>query len=137
MDWKDNSLTYDIYYNLREGVGWNNFTEPQAREALKNSKYDIVVFTEEKAIGMGRLIGDGIYYTIVDVVVVPEFQGKGIGTKIINEIMNYITKNIPKGGRVSVQLISAKGKDLFYEKIGFKRIPNENCGSGMQKVICK
>ena len=137
MDWKANSLTYDTYYNLREGVGWNNFTELQAKEALKNSKYDIVVFTEEKAIGMGRLIGDGIYYTIVDVVVIPEFQGKGIGTKIINEIMNYITKNIPKGGRVSVQLISEKGKELFYEKIGFKRIPNENCGSGMQKVICK
>ena len=86
---------------------------------------------------MGRLIGDGIYYTIVDVVVIPEFQGKGLGKNIINEIIGYVTESIPKGGRVSVQLISAKGKEPFYEKAGLKRIPNENCGSGMQKVIYK
>lgn len=135
MESRDNSLTYEIYYNLREAVGWSNFSETQAREALKNSKYDVVFFNEEKAIGMGRVIGDGIYYIIVDVVVVPEFQGKGIGTKIINEIISYITENIPKDSRVSVQLISEKGKEPFYEKIGFKKIPNENCGSGMKKVI--
>ncbi len=84
---------------------------------------------------MGRLIGDGLYYTIVDIVVAPEFQGKGIGTSIVNHIMNYIGENIPKGGRVSVQLISEKGKEPFYEKLGFETIPNDNCGSGMNKII--
>ena len=137
MECRENSLTYEIYYNLREAVDWNNFKEAQAREALKNSKYDVVFFNEEKAIGMGRLIGDGIYYVIVDVVVIPEFQGKGVGTKIINKIISYITENIPKYSRVSVQLISERGKEQFYENIGFEGIPNENCGSGMRKVIYK
>lgn len=39
------------------------------------------------------------------------------------------------GGRVSIQLIAEKGKEGFYEKMGFKKIPHENCGSGMRKVI--
>ena len=35
------------------------------------------------------------------------------------------------------QLISEKGKEEFYIKKGFKRIPHEFCGSGMRKVIRK
>jgi GNAT superfamily N-acetyltransferase len=135
MEYKENNLTIDSYCALRESVGWNNFCVEQIKEVLKNSIYDIVASEEENAVGMGRLIGDGLYYTIVDIVVAPKFQGKGIGTSIVNHIMNYIVENIPKGGRVSVQLISEKGKEPFYEKLGFETIPNDNCGSGMKKII--
>ncbi len=137
MQYKENDLTYTEYLDLRESVGWNNFCEEQAVEALKNSRYIVVVHEEDKAIGMGRLIGDGMYYTIVDIVVIPEYQGKGIGTEIINRILYYVDINAPKGARISIQLISEKGKEAFYEKMGFKKIPHEGCGSGMRKVFYK
>ena len=38
---------------------------------------------DDKAVGMGRLVGDGIYDTIVDVVIMPEYQGRGIGKGIV------------------------------------------------------
>ena len=137
MEYKENSLTYDQYYRLRESVGWNNFCQEQAITALKNSVYDITVSDNNHVIGMGRLIGDGIYYTVVDVVVDPAFQGKKVGTEIINKLLEFVEKNIPIGGRASVQLIAAEGKEAFYEKQGFKKIPHDNCGSGMRKVIYK
>lgn len=137
MEYRENSLTYDEYYRLRESVGWNNFCKEQVITALKNSVYDITVRDNNQVIGMGRLIGDGIYYTIVDVVVDPAFQGKKVGTEIINRLLEFIEKNIPTGGRASVQLIAAEGKEAFYEKQGFKKIPHENCGSGMRRVIYK
>lgn len=86
---------------------------------------------------MGRLIGDGLYYLIVDVVVIPEFQGKGIGSRIIDMLLKYVDGKLPEGGRASVQLISEKGKEDFYIRKGFKIIPHEFCGSGMRKVVRK
>ena len=114
----ENSLTYDDYYHLRAAVGWNNFSKEQAVNALKNSYYTVTVYDEDKAIGMGRAVGDGMYITIVDIVVRPEYQGKKIGTAIMSSILNYIEQNMCEGSRVSVQLISEAGKEQFYIKAG-------------------
>ena len=83
------------------------------------------------------MIGDGMYFLIADIVVCPEFQKRGIGTNIINMLLKYVEDNTPAGGRSSIQLIAEKGKEPFYEKLGFKLIPHEFCGSGMRKVIRK
>ena len=56
-----------------------------------------MIYDNENAIGMGRVVGDGIYFTIVDIVVRPEYQGKKIGTAIINSILNYIERNMYDG----------------------------------------
>ncbi len=64
---------------------------------------------------MGRVIGDEIYYIIVDVVVDPGYQRKGIGSNIIKMLIDYIDKETPIGSRSSIQLISEKGKENFYE----------------------
>ena len=137
MIYKENFLKYDTYFKLRESVGWSNFSKEQTVKALTNSVYDIVVLDDKSVIGMGRLIGDGLYYTIVDVVVRPEYQSNGVGTEIINRIMEYVDSHIPPNGRASIQLISEIGKEPFYEKMGFKKIPHENCGTGMRKVLYK
>ena len=78
-----------------------------------------------------------MYYTIVDIVVQPDYQKQGIGNRIISMILEFVDKETPIGGRSSIQLIAEKGKESFYEKIGFKPIPHEFCGSGMRKVIRK
>ncbi len=59
---------------LRNFVGWKNFSDEQVFHSLNNSVYDITVVENEKTIAIGRLIGDGIYYFIVDIVVNPALQ---------------------------------------------------------------
>lgn len=137
MEYKGNVLCYENYYRLRESVGWCSFSKEQAQAAINSSLYTVVVFENNHAVGMGRLIGDGMYLIIADIVVSPAYQKKGIGSKIINMLIEYAVKNLPSGGRVGIWLISEKGKEAFYEKLGFKRIPNDFCGSGMRKVIRK
>ena len=134
---KENQLNYETYYTLRESVGWNNWSKEQAKNALKNSYYTVVIYDKEKAIGMGRVVGDGIYFTIVDIVVRPEYQGRKIGTTIMNSILEYIEKNMCEGSRVSVQLLAEVGKEQFYIKQGFKLIPHEYCGPALRRVIYK
>ena len=137
MEYKENVLCYEDYCELRESVGWLLFSKEQTQEALINSLYTVIVVKDSQTVGMGRLIGDGMYYTIVDIVVQPNYQKQGIGNKIVNMIIEFVDKETPIGGRSSIQLIAEKGKETFYEKLGFKIIPHEFCGSGMRKVIRK
>ena len=137
MRYEKNVLTSEIYCKLRKSVEWSEQPKIEVEKAIKNSIYTIAVFDENNPVGMGRLIGDGIYFVIVDVVVKPDYQRKGIGTNIINMLIDYVDKETIRGSRSSIQLISEKGKEGFYEKLGFKKIPNEFCGSGMRKVIRK
>lgn len=137
MEYKENKLAYEDYVSLRRSVGWSNFAEEQAIKCVNNGLYDVTVVENDQTIAMGRLIGDGVYYMVVDVVVRPEYQKKGVGSQIIDMLLNYVDINTPIGGRASVQLIAEKGKEEFYIKKGFKLIPHEFCGSGMRKVINK
>lgn len=137
MDYIENALSYEDYCRLRQSVGWTNFSKVQAENSLKNNLYTVAASKNHQVVGMGRLIGDGMYYMIVDIVVQPPYQQMGIGSKILNMIVDYVDRETPFGGRSSIQLIAEKGKEAFYEKRGFKVIPHEFCGSGMRKVIRK
>ena len=137
MIYRENTLSYDDYYRLRESVAWLNFSREQTEKALNNSLYTVIAEDDGKVVGMGRMTGDGLYYLIVDIVVQPDHQKKGIGSTIIDMMIDYVDKETPIGGRSSVQLTAEKGKEPFYEKRGFKLIPHEHCGSGMRKIIRK
>ncbi|MDE7310250.1 MAG: GNAT family N-acetyltransferase [Eubacterium sp.] len=137
MEYKENALHYEDYCKLRESVEWLPYSKEQTQKALDNSLYTVIAVDDNQAIGMGRLIGDGVYYLIADIVVHPDYQKQGVGNKIVNMIIEYVEKATPIGGRSSIQLIAVKGKEAFYEKMGFKIIPHEFCGSGMRKVIHK
>lgn len=134
---KENCLDYETYFSLRESVGWNNFSKEQAERAIRNSFYSIVIEVDSKNIGMGRVVGDGMYFTIVDIVVKPEYQGKGIGTTIIQSITKYIEDDMCIDSRASIQLLSEIGKEEFYIKQGFKLVPHEYCGPALRKIIRK
>lgn len=135
MEYKENALCYEDYCKLRESVAWLLFSKEQTQNALNHSLYTVIAVDGHQTIGMGRLIGDGMYYMIADIVVQPNYQKQGIGSKMIRMLMEYVDQKTPIGGRSTVQLIAEKGKEAFYEKMGFKIIPHEFCGSGMRKVI--
>ncbi len=132
---KENQLDYDTYFALRESVGWNNFSKEQAQKAISNSFYSVTIEHASEIIGMGRVVGDGMYFTVVDIVVAPEFQGKGIGTTIIQTVLQAIENSMCENSRVSVQLLSEPGKEEFYIKQGFKLVPHEYCGPALRKII--
>ena len=86
---------------------------------------------------MARAIGDGLYYLIVDVVVNQEFQGKGLGKILIEEIVKEVYNKTKEGQKASINLISMQGKEEFYEKCGFRKIPFDFTGYGMIRRIEK
>ena len=85
-----------------------------------------------KIIGMGRIIGDGarIFY-IQDLIIHPDHQRMGIGTEIVKKLIAYIEKLQLSNCSIMVGLMSAKGKEDFYKKFGFRTRPNDFQGCGM------
>ena len=69
---------------------------------------------------MARMIGDmGLNYYIKDVVVRPEYQKKGIGKMLINELLKFINDNGVSDTDIFVELCAMPDKIPFYEKFGF------------------
>ena len=87
----------DTYYELRSSVDWENFCQEQAEKAINSSVHFILAKDEDKPVAMARVVGDVMYYTIVDVVVRPEYQGKKIGSTMINRLVELIQKDAPAG----------------------------------------
>ena len=131
------SLTYEDYSQLRASVGWKNFSREQAERALTRGAFSLSVKDGEQTVAMGRAIGDGLYYTLVDIVVRPDYQGQGVGTRVIHWLLDRIEQEMPENSRVSVRLLSEKGREGFYERLGFRRLPHEFCGSALRKVLYK
>jgi len=118
------------YLYLRQLVGWNLLERDVVEKALPASLYCVCAVVDRTVIGMARIIGDGgLAYYIQDVIVIPEYQRKGIGTQLMNKIMEYIRTNAYNNSVVG--LMAAKGKELFYTRYGFTIRSDNNLGSGM------
>lgn len=131
----DQTPDVDTYHDLRASVDWVVFCKEQSEQALKNSCFCVVAKDGDQTVAIGRVVGDGMYYTIVDVMVRPQYQGQKIGSMIVGRLVELINAGIPESGRTSIQLIAAPGKEGFYVKQGFKVLPNENSGPALRKVI--
>ena len=133
--YEENTLTAKQFLMLRESVGWNG-KEFQVEESLKFSLCNVAAKNGDEVIGMGRLVGDGfMYWYVQDVIVNPQYQGMGIGNEIMKNLMQYIENNSLPDTTVTIGLMAAKGKEGFYEKLGYFARPTETYGSGMMKFL--
>ncbi len=119
--------TLDEYIELCAAVGWNetiNFAA--APVSLARSLTSIVVLDRGRSVtrpvGMGRIVGDGaLFFYLQDIIVRPEYQGLGLGRRIVERLMGWLQTHAPE--RAFVGLFAAEGKDSFYAHFGFMRHP--------------
>jgi len=134
-----NELCAKDYLRLRESTGWGTQPDVQQVEAgLKNTLLSVTAVQNEKVIGMGRLVGDLFMICYIqEVVVLPEYQGKGVGKAIIEKLLAYISDNAMPNTDVTAGLFAAKGKESLYEKFGFIIRPHTtgNEGAGMLMTV--
>ena len=129
-------ITEQEYNNIRKNINWREYDSERVKEALKNTKYLVKAVDEGKAIGMARAISDGIYNTILDVAVCKEYQNKGIGMNLMKELLDLIKKDLPQNEKATIFLIAENEQvEKFYQKLGFMKVPTEEVGSGMIKII--
>lgn len=131
-----NDISVEDYNMLRASAVWMTIYPEQAKVGLKGSALLIAVKDGDITVGTARLVWDcGCAALIKDVLVLPEYQGRGIGTAMMTQIIDYLKSKLEPGYVIQVDLMSAKGKETFYEKFGFSVRPRERQGAGMDMRI--
>ncbi len=51
----------------------------------------------------------------------------------MTRLISYAEANSLPGSKASIGLIAAKGKEPFYEKMGFAKHPHDTSGAGMTR----
>ena len=124
----EQSPASEEYFPLFLSTGWNDeyrFTEDEIRAAISGSWYVVSAYDGGKLIGFGRTISDGVHHAlVVDMIVHPEYQGRGIG----GEILKMIVVECRSHNIRDIQLFAAKGKAGFYERHGFAARPADAPG---------
>lgn len=129
---EENKISVIDFNYLTNKVGWGIREEKIIKEALNNTLYSVSIYDNNEIIGYGRIIGDKtIFLYIQDVMVVPDYQGKKIGTKIMNTLLDKINEYKKLNPNIRTYLGASKGKEKFYEKFGFKTRNEVNLGEGM------
>lgn len=125
-------MTGEEYNELRLSVNWKSLTPGQAERGLAHTTFLVAARDGEQIVGMGRMLFDFGYTAYLgDVIVRPEYQGKGIGTEIVTRLKDMVMEAAEPGDKIMFILGAAKEKEAFYEKFGFKVRPNDFSGSGM------
>lgn len=131
-----NNLDVDTYLKLRASVKWKKLSKTQAQMALDNSLFIVVAYDGSRPAGMGRIVGDGaVICYIQDLLVSPDYQGMGIGKRILQELRNYCLSIREPGTEMMLDLMCAKNREMFYIKHGFIARPTKNLGPGMIQYL--
>jgi ribosomal protein S18 acetylase RimI-like enzyme len=110
LDWQELSALYQA-----AGMGPKSPTD--LATAFGNSRFCVSVMDEEKLVGAGRVLADGVDCAyICDVAVLPAYQGHGLGAAIMQRLVDA-----SKGHR-KIILYAVPGKERFYERFGFRRM---------------
>lgn len=129
---EENNITVQEFNYLNTRVGWGRWEEEAVEEALKNTLYSVSIYEDDIIVGYGRIIGDkAIFLYIHDVMVVPPYQGKKIGTMIMDSLLEKVDEYKKINPSIRTYLGATKGCEKFYEKFGFKTRSEANLGEEM------
>lgn len=116
----------DEILNLYKSVGWVNYVNnpDMLKNAYTNSLKILAAYENDELLGIIRVVGDG--YSIVyiqDIIVLPEYQRCGIGTALLNKILE-IYRNVYQ----KTLLTDNTEKTIqFYKSIGFTMDMDMEC----------
>ncbi|MEM6716005.1 MAG: GNAT family N-acetyltransferase [Cyanobacteria bacterium P01_C01_bin.147] len=84
--------------------------------AIAHSHPVVTVWAHDTLIGFARATSDGVYRaTIWDVVVHPDYQGAGLGRKLVQTVLSH-----PLMSRIERVYLMTTNQQAFYERIGFE-----------------
>jgi ribosomal protein S18 acetylase RimI-like enzyme len=112
--------------SLYKEAGWwadkdNQISEKNLHNLVQNSFCFAGAFFENKLIGMGRCLSDGVSDAYIqDVVVLNKYRKIGIGKRIIKKITEYLIKK----KILWIGIIAEPNTSDFYTKLGFKKLKN-------------
>jgi aralkylamine N-acetyltransferase len=108
-------VPWDEAAHLFELVGWLPRRATELQLAFSRSVAQAFAFHESRLVGVARAVGDGVYYaSLVDVLVHPDFQRTGVGSKLVEHIQARLTYPL------LFTLTAAPDVQPFYKRLGWR-----------------
>ena len=127
----ESEITQEEYLTLRATTTWKQIKPERVAALLKNSAFLVRAKVDGKTVGIARALFDfGYSVYISDVIVLPEYQQKGIGRKLVEHLITRAKESVASDDYLKFILVAAPGKSSFYEKLGFTK-RDEQTGWGM------
>ena len=103
--------------DLFDSVGWPRYEPASSSAALEGSLLGTVALADGQVVAMGRVVGDGgKFFYIQDLIVRPEYQGRGIGRHIVSRLLAAIQEMAP--GAAFIGVFATPEAIPLYEKLG-------------------
>ncbi len=130
------TLKLEEYISILNAVEWKIPTIRLLKISLEKGK-NVKCVVDGKTIGMARFVTDGGYAgLLMDVVVIPEYQGHGYGKLLVKSLIDSIKDGLEDNEEIMIQLLSVPGKQSFYNLFGFK-VKKEIAEDGMYMWLKK
>ncbi len=124
--------TPEVYCHLRAECGMGPRSDAGAAIGLPNSWYGVQLLHDARPVGMGRIIGDGgCFFQIVDICVLPPYQGHGLGKCVMRELTRELDCRATASAYVS--LIADGAAHHLYRQFGF--INTAPSSIGMHRLV--
>jgi GNAT superfamily N-acetyltransferase len=129
----------DDFHHLRSVAAVLQITKAQIAASVEHTWFGChITHTDPSApdaeptvVGMGRTLGGGWVFHVVDMVVLPEHQRRGLGDIIFKRIMKEIEDRAPPGPTL-VTLMADPPAQKLYARNGFSDTP---AALGMRCII--
>src|ERR1700691_1462989 len=129
----DKQLDIKELHALFREIGWGPCGAEKWRRVLERSSYIYSVWDNTKLIGLGRILEDGVMCMFYDIGVLPEYQGRGLGSRITHNLIEQVKDK----HYASIGLFTWEGNPInipFYRKFGFEVVPT---GMELIKHMCR
>jgi GNAT superfamily N-acetyltransferase len=113
--------TLEEHRTLALAVGWADaFDWDSIQGSLDASLAGAVVLDDGQAVGMGRLVGDGVkYFYVQDMAVAPSHQRRGVGDLVMKALTEHVEEVAPSYAFVG--LFATGAGERLYRAHGFDK----------------
>ena len=117
--------------NLYASVGWTAYTDcPEVlRGGFENSLLILAAYEKDQLLGIIRTVGDGCSIVFIqDILVFPEHQRKGIGSMLIQSVLERFCHV----RQIELAADCTPGTVAFYKSQGFREMSEIGCCAFMR-----
>lgn len=101
------------------------------KRMLENTDYIFSAWDDRRLVGFARVLTDRIYRaTLWDVVVHPDYQGRGVGESLMKTILAH-----PVLSGVQKFWLNTRDKQPFYERFGFVRSDQGMVRESTERIV--
>jgi GNAT superfamily N-acetyltransferase len=112
---KNPKLKIEQLIELRESVGWDSM-EDYYKKVLGKTYFSLGCYVNERLVGFVDVLSDGITDAFIrDLMVNPEYQGKGIGKRLLS----ITIEKLKEDGIYAINALFDEELKDFYKSFGF------------------